>query len=166
MKYIWQYLESEPKTIFAGLRCFLFWFAACVLYMHFIVLNNCRVIGFRPVNFWAILLFVYIALVEEAFNRAMPFFLVYIFTEEKKKYFKPFIIFALIFFSAALFGFLHQYHFINILYKGVGGLILGIVYLKFGGIRGKIIKPYLICAAVHWIYNILMTSLIYVKISG
>lgn len=165
MERFWRYLENEPKKFFQMAKCFIFWFILCFLYTHFIILHDRQFRSFYLVELARALPIAYAALLEETFFRAMPFYLIYVFTKKREKYFKPLIFTALILFSFVFFGFIHEFRAINILHQGVGGLILGIIYLKFGGMRGKVFKPFLVCVAYHWLWNVLVVSLIYVKIS-
>lgn len=163
MKYFWRYLENEPQKFFQMARCFIFWFFFCFLYTHFVILHNWWLVDFNFLEWTSVVFFVYVALLEETFYRVLPFFLIRIFTP--KKYFKPLIFFALILWSFMLFGFMHQFRAINILRQGVGGLVMGVVYLKFGGMSGEVFKPFLAASGFHWLWNVLILSLLYVKIS-
>lgn len=166
MKYLWRYLENEPKKFFQMARCFFFWFILCFLYAHFVILYDRQFVEFYLLDFKKALLFIYVALFEETFFRVLPFLMVYVFTQGREKYFKPLSLVALVLWSFMFFGFLHSYRAVNILYQGVGGLVMGIVYLKFGGMRGKILKPFFATAFFHWLWNAIMFSLLYIKISG
>lgn len=167
MKYFWRYVENEPQKFFSAVRCFFFWFILCFLYTHFIILHDRQFRSFYLVELVRALPFAYAALLEETFFRAMPFYLIYVFTKKREKYFKPLIFSALILFSFMFFGFTHHWRVINILFEGIWGLTIGTIYLKFGGMKGKLIKPLLVCTLFHCLQNILMLSLSYsIKISG
>ena len=51
-----------------------------------------------------------------------------------------------------LFGYLHG-DWTNILLQGGLGLIFSLVYLKMGGMRGRVLIPLLASSAVHFLYN-------------
>lgn len=160
MKYFWRYLEDEPKTIFAGIKCFLYWFFLCVVYENLVFYNQESgqiIIRIIPVKI--ALYLIYGAISEEAAFRAMPFILC---LETKKQRKKTAILLVWIIFSGLLFGLVHYFGVMPIsiakiiIGQGVGGLILGLIYLKFGGLAGKVRKPFLACSLFHWLYNIVM----------
>lgn len=170
MERFWRYLENEPEKITRIITYFLFWFFIAFFYSYVIVdkfmFSEQQLVGFKLIHWKGALIFFYAALLEEAAFRFAPFSLVHEWAAEYKKYLKPAILAVLIFFSFMLFGFVHKYRLANIFNQGVLGLNLGMVYLKLGGIRNKVVKPLAACTLFHWLYNILTASTIYIKISG
>lgn len=152
MERLWRYLEDEPKTISAVLRCFSFYF---VFYACYIMMINGRQLSFEPIGFRKILWYAYVALNEEAMYRAVPFYLLFVFLNKNPRWFKIMALIALMAVSFILFGALHD-SLMDIFYQGVGGLVLGIIYLKFGGAAGKLFKPFATVFTFHWLYNILV----------
>lgn len=157
MERFWRYLEDEPKTILAGIISFLYWFALCIAYEKLVFYQGIGYVLVRMVPIKIALLLAYGALSEEAAYRAMPL----IICLEIKKLRKRTVIFlSWVVFSGFIFGLAHYFGLANfplwkaILGQGVGGLILGLVYMKFGGLMGKTGKPFLICSLFHWLYNI------------
>lgn len=169
MERLWRYLEDEPKTIIRIAAYSLFWFFIAIFYAHVVAAkffySDQQLVGFQFIHWKWVLIFFYGAVLEEAAYRFMPFNLAYEWAKDYKKYLRIAIFIVLIFFSFILFGFLHKYRLINIFNQGVFGFNLGMVYLKLGGIRNKVTKPFLICTLFHWLFNVITTSMIYIKIS-
>jgi len=113
------------------------------------------------------------ASIEEVVFRFAPFFLLFILYSKIKFSQKLFRIFTIITIIVAVFiysvlshgSFLRSFSSAELLafsralfVQGVGGLMLSIVYLKTGGIKGKIVKPLLLSCLLHWSCNVCLST--------
>ena len=98
------------------------------------------------------------AIWEELRYRLLPFVLA------RRWQSKTVLIIAL-FTSSAIFGWSHGNFSLErlpeVLHKGVPGLILGLVFLKCGGMNDKLVKPLICCSLVHFASNFITVSYFY-----
>jgi membrane protease YdiL (CAAX protease family) len=62
--------------------------------------------------------------------------------------------------SSIIFGLIHG-NVLNLLFQGVGGIILGLVYLKCGGMQGKYLKPMFVSTVTHICINGFIFAMIF-----
>jgi len=156
MKRFWQYLEDEPEELVDIIKCLLFWFAVKLAYIYLFVyfLVGRYIAGFKMSGSDMILVYFFSVQIEELIFRVIPFFLSFIiFKRAPDIFYKTAVALMLFFISTIIFGILHG-GLVNILVQGVGGFILGIVYLRCGGYSGKVLKPFAVASILHFIYNI------------
>lgn len=164
MKDFWDWLcdEAEKQRI-------LFWF--------FMILLNClsfsyiisflcffmnielppRFIRINMIhwpNYLIFLFFFGLLIAEELIFHTIPFYF------SVKFFKKPWLMFLVLVISSATFGFIHG-GFTPIFAQGITGFLIGILYLKCGGAKGKIIKPTIIAIFTHYLFNEILVSLDY-----
>lgn len=98
---------------------------------------------------WWVILFPS-ALVEEMFFRAPLSFVV-------PGLKRPFLIMLVVFGFSVAFGYVHPLRWWSVPIQGVFGLMISVMYLKFGGIRGKFVKPLLCTSVAHFAMNVMLS---------
>jgi len=156
MNAFWRYLEKEKIGWKKILLFLFFWFFVIQTFM-FVFIN--RVVGFdvKVVGIKVIFVIICSALIEEASFRVMPFYLSYELFKKLKSY-KWATLISLFFISGFAFGFVHKV-WLGACIKAIVGIFYGIVYLKLEGIKGKMVKPFIILSLFHIIHNIFVVSL-------
>lgn len=171
MERFWKYLEDEP-TGFRAVKYILFWSFIFEFYFCFTIFHAYHLAALAFIGWKKILWRFFSAAAEEMIFRAAPFDFAFIFFRKKEKIFRASILFCWLLFSFLLFGPLHMFvgeyretFLVSIVAQGALGLMLAKIYLKCGGIRGKMLKPLVICVLIHFAHNIYAASALYIKIS-
>ncbi len=99
------------------------------------------------------------AAIEELLFRTAPLFfgwaVAWVFWRNECELAQTSVLLGISIVASAVFGYVHG-NFSSIPVQGVGGFILSIVYLKCGGINGKIMWPLMTSASVHFVFNMIL----------
>lgn len=106
-------------------------------------------IGLPIISFRAMLVLVLMAPLEELFFRFLP--LLWIRVNRRPLCAIIMIVIA----SSVVFGYLHGNSY-NILFQGVLGILLCVIYLKAGGYEGKHVQALFMSSVVHFTYNVIV----------
>jgi len=110
----------------------------------------------NPFKYYNVLLFVSILirapLFEETIFRFVPLTLVLFFTKRTT------VVLSIVVVFAALFGAIHPYGVIGKAQVAIAGLVFGVVFLKCGGLNGRVIKAGLCAIAAHGMANLFILA--------
>ena len=98
-------------------------------------------------NEYVIMHFLFVSLIEDFAFRFVPLVIAV-------RLKRTWVLYSIIIISSMTFGFIHG-NLLNIMYQGVAGIVLSIIFLKSGGMNKKTFKPFLICIISHTSYNLL-----------
>lgn len=68
----------------------------------------------------------------------------------------PLLVMLAVFGLSGVFGYIHQMSWWSVPIQGFFGVMISVMYLKFGGARGKFIKPLLCTSMAHFSANALL----------
>lgn len=88
-------------------------------------------------------------LIEETIFRVVPLWLVVSFVSQS-----PRVIFPVMVASSTIFGFIHPYALHGRIDTAVGGVVLGVIFLKCGGLQQKFVQASLAAMATHGLVNL------------
>ena len=89
-------------------------------------------------------------LFEETLFRFVPLTIVLFFTK------RPGVVFTFVLLLAALFGALHPYSIISNVQVAIAGLVFGLIFLKCGGLQGRVLKGWFCSMAAHAMANLFL----------
>lgn len=93
------------------------------------------------------------AMIEEGAFRFAPLFLYWFIYDEfssSDSFLRGVVPVSIL--SSVVFGYIHGGWF-TLPVQGVSGIIFSVVYLKFGGMQGKVILPFVASSITHFFYN-------------
>ena len=109
-----------------------------------------------PFQYYNALMFVSILvqapLFEETIFRFVPLTIVVFFTKKSSTVFVTVLIFA------ALFGVIHPYGAIGRAQVAIAGVVFGLVFLKCGGLQGRVIKAWACAMGAHSMANLFILA--------
>jgi len=89
-------------------------------------------------------------LFEETLFRFVPLTIVLFFTK------RPGVVFTFVLLLATLFGAVHPYSIIGNVQVAIAGLVFGLIFLKCGGLQGRVLKAWFCSIAAHAMANLFL----------
>lgn len=171
MKWLWRYLENEPEEPAPIILNILFWLLISLINVHLWNIFYFKAVFYSviPIPIEYFILFLVSALFEEIECRAIGLFVVML--AYRSGYISKRLTGILLFITIAGISFfwftvLHEHivGWTKFAIQGVLGIILAIVYLKFGGMKAKLFKPLMTATLAHALYNFCIFSTIFKSI--
>jgi hypothetical protein len=109
----------------------------------------------NPVEYYNLVMYINIfiwgPIREEVFYRVLPLSFITAFVTTSPRW-----VFAMLLMMSALFGATHPYDIYGKLNVAIGGIFLGLVFLKCGGMSKRYVKASLCAVAAHGLINVLV----------